>query len=200
MDNCEILIERISEVSGLPKEEIEKKIEAKKAKLSGLISGEGAAQIIASEMGVNFENVDLKIKELMSGMRKANVCGKIISLFPVREYERNGSKNKVANMIIADETGNARVVLWDTNLISKLESGEISQGDVVEVKNASVRDNELHLSGFSEFNKSTKVLENVKTERSTEKKDLKDVKNGESVKIRGLVVQLFPPRFFKGLT
>jgi len=39
----------------------EAKVEDKKAKLSGLISKEGAAQIIAAELGVNFEDQDLKL-------------------------------------------------------------------------------------------------------------------------------------------
>ena len=50
MDNYEKLLDRISRSSGLAKEEIEKKVEAKKAKLSGLISKEGAAQIVAAEL------------------------------------------------------------------------------------------------------------------------------------------------------
>ena len=50
MQNYDLLIERIAKASGLEKEEVERKVEAKKAKLSGLISKEGAAQIIAAEL------------------------------------------------------------------------------------------------------------------------------------------------------
>ena len=48
MENYNKLVERISKVSNLSAEEIERKVEAKKAKLSGLISKEGAAQIVAA--------------------------------------------------------------------------------------------------------------------------------------------------------
>ena len=92
MENYDLLIERIAKSSGLAKEEIETKLEAKKAKLSGLISKEGAAQIIAAELGVSFEDQDLKISELIPGMRKVNVIGKVIQIFPVREFEKNGKR------------------------------------------------------------------------------------------------------------
>ena len=149
MQNYDLLIERIAKSAGLEKEEVGRRVEAKKAKLSGLISKEGAAQIIAAELGINFEDQDLKISELMPGMKRANVIGKVINLFPVREYSKNGREGKVANFVIADETGNVRVVLWDVNHIELIENGTIKQGDVVEIKNGSTRDSEIHLSGFS---------------------------------------------------
>jgi ssDNA-binding replication factor A large subunit len=200
MQNYENLVEKITRISGLGKEEIDRRVEAKRAKLSGLISKEGAAQIIAAELGINFDSMQLKVSELLSGMKKANLIGKVISLSPVREFEKNGRKGKVANLAIADETGNVRVVLWDTNHIKLIEDGEIRVGDVIEIHNASLRNNagsnELHLSGFSEIKKSSLVIENVKTERATNKKNLEELKEGESVSVRALAVQMYPPRFF----
>lgn len=196
MQNYELLIGRIAKSSGLDLEEVERKVEAKKAKLSGLISKEGAAQIIAAELGISFEDQDLKISELMGGMRKVNVIGKVITLFPVREYSKNGREGKVANFVIADDTGNTRVVLWDTNHIALIENETIKQGDVVEIKNASTRDSEIHLSGFSELKKSEKVMMDVKTEATISDGNLDSVHQGQTVKIRGVVVQVFNPRFY----
>jgi len=196
MQNYDLLIERIATSAKLEKEEVERRVEAKKAKLSGLISKEGAAQIIAAELGISFEDQDLKISEIMPGMRKVNVIAKIINLFPIREYEKNGRSGKVANFIIADETGNTRAVLWDTNHIALLESGEIKQDDVVEIKNASTRDSEVHLSGFSEIKKVEKTIDDVKTEKMVSEATLADVHQGQTVKIRGIVVQIFQPRFY----
>ncbi len=196
MDNYVALVERIISFSGLSKEQVDKKIEDRRAKLSGLISREGAAQIIAAELGVTFDSVQLKISELMPGMRKANFVGKVINLFPVRDFERNGRPGKVANLIVADESGNVRVVLWDTNHISLIESGAVKQGSVIEIANATMREGEAHLSGFSEFKVSTKVIGEVKTARQTQDKTLAEVQAGQNVKVRGVVVQLFNPRFF----
>ena len=93
--NYDKIVEKISKSSGLEKEEIERRIEAKRAKLAGLISKEGAAQVIAAELGISFDNEKLKINELLSGMRKVNVVGKIINLFPVRSFttKRKGCRH-----------------------------------------------------------------------------------------------------------
>lgn len=196
MQNYDLLVERIAKSATLEKDEVERRIEAKKAKLSGLISKEGAAQIIAAELGINFENQNLKISELMPEMRKVNIVGKIINLFPVREYSKNGREGKVVNFILADETGNIRIVLWDENHIGLIENGTIKQGDVVEIKNGSTRDSEIHLSGFSELKKSDIAMKDVQTEMMVSEKNLDEVRQGQSVKIRGVVVQIFQPRFY----
>jgi ssDNA-binding replication factor A large subunit len=196
MQDYNSLIEKIARLANLTKEEIERRVEAKKAKLSGLISKEGAAQIVAAELNVSFENEALKISELASGMKKVNISGKIINLFPVREFNKNNKQGKVANLIIADETGNIKVVLWDTNHISLIETTYLSIGDSVEIKNAAMRESEVHLSGFSELKKSEAIFDNVKTERSTTEKSLAEIAEGQSIKTRALVVQFYPPRFF----
>jgi replication factor A1 len=196
MQNYSLLIERISKASGLSAEEVERRVEAKKAKLSGLISKEGAAQIIAAELGISFENQDLKVSELLPGMKRVNIIGKIINIFPVRSYEKNGRSGKVANMVFADETGNLKVVLWDVNHIALIEDEKIKAGDVIEIKNASTRDGEIHLSGFSEILKSSKKIEGVKTEKATSEGNLDEIRQGQEVSVRGAIVQFFQPRFF----
>lgn len=200
MKNYELLIERIAKSSGLEKDEVERKVEAKKAKLSGLISKEGAAQIIAAELGINFEDQELKVSELMAGMRKVNIVGKIINLFPVREFSKNGREGKVANFVLADETGSTRCVLWDMNHIALIENEEIKLGDVVEIRNASTRDSEIHVSGFSEFKKSGTVMEEVKSTPSASEVTLEEIKQGQNIKARGVVCQVFQPRFYNVCT
>src|SRR3989338_6229888 len=132
MENYNKLVERISKVSNLSAEEIERKVEAKKAKLSGLISKEGAAQIVAAELGINLDMERVKLSEILHGMKRANVVGKVIDIFPIREYNKNGKSGKVANLRIADDSGNTRVVLWDTNHIALVETGKIANGSIIE--------------------------------------------------------------------
>ena len=197
IDNYQRIIEKISKMSNFPNEEIERKIEAKRAKLSGLISKEGAAQVVAAELGISFDNEQLKIEELLPGMRKANVTGKIISLYPVRSFKtKAGDPGKVLNMLLADETGNIKVVLWDTNSIAYFEKGEIKEGDVVDIVNGSTRDNELHLGSFSEIKLSSKLIDEVKTGKTFREKKLRELKPSDSAKIRAFILQLFDPKFF----
>lgn len=198
LGNYERVVDKIAKHSGLNNEEVIRKIEAKRAKLSGLISQEGAAQIVAAELGINFENEKLKIEELLPGMRKVNIYGKIVSLFPVRTFKtQKGEEGKVLNFILADETSNIKVVLWDTNHISLVEKGEIGEGDVVDISNGSMRENEMHLGSFSEFKKSTRQIGEVKTDRIIREKTIKDFKLGDQLSVRAFIVQAFQPRFFE---
>lgn len=196
MNNYELLIDRIAKSASLEKSEVERKVEAKKAKLSGLISKEGAAQIIAAELGISFENEDLKIAELIGGLRKVNVVGKIMNIFPVREFEKNDRKGKVANFIIADDSGSTRVVLWDINHIAMIEDESIKVGDVVEIRNGSTRELEIHLSSFGELKKSDVVMDEVRNAPAVSEVGLDEVRQGMSARVRGVVVQVFQPRFY----
>ena len=197
MDNYERLIERISTSASLAKDEIERKVEAKRAKLSGLVSKEGAAQIVAAELGINFDQERMKISELVHGMRRANFIGKVLQIFPVREFEKSGRKGKVANLRVADDTSNCKVVLWDTNHISLIEQGKIKEGEIIEVSNGGVRNGEVHLGGFSELKKSKEKLEGVVEGRIYLNKKLNEANSGESLKVRAFVVQAFEPRYFE---
>jgi len=197
MDNYTKLIERISNSSSLSTEEIERKVEAKKAKLSGLISKEGAAQIVAAELGINFEQERLKISELVEGMKKVNIVGKIIQLNPIREFNKNNREGKVASLTIADESSNIRAVFWDTNHIALIEEGKIKEGSVIEIVNGSMRNSELHLSSFSEIKESKEKIENPVTERQTMQKKLENIKPGENLKTRATIVNTFEPRYFE---
>lgn len=196
-DNYMRILEKISKISGVDKEELERKVEAKRAKLAGLISYEGAAQVIAAELGISFDDEQLKIDELLPGMRKVNVVGKIINLFPVRTFTtKKGDEGKVVNLVLADDTSNIKVVLWDTNHIELIEKGDVVKDSIIEIVNGNMRDNELHLGSFSEFKKSDEVFEKVQTERVVKEKNIVDFRIGDSSKTRAFIVQSFEPRFF----
>jgi ssDNA-binding replication factor A large subunit len=194
--NFEVMIGKIAERAGIEKEEVQRRIDAKRAKLSDLISKEGAAQIVAAELGISFDNERLKIEELLPGMKKVNTVGKVLSLSPVREFVRNNKPGKVCNMLVADSTSNVKIVLWDTNHIELIEKRQVSEGSVVEVSNASMRDNELHLGSFSEFKLSDEKFDSVETEIRLQQKKISDLRAGDNVKTRAFIVQSFSPRFF----
>ena len=191
------ILEKISNASGLERQEIEQRVEAKIKKLSGLISKEGAAQVVAAELGINFDNEKLKVDELLPGMRRVNIVGKIINTFPVRTFIRNSQENKVANFILADETSNVKVVLWDTHHIELLEKNQIIEGSIVELINGNVRDNEIHLGSFSELKLSNENLGEVKTEMVFKQKNIEDFKISDNIKVRAFIVQIFDPKFFE---
>lgn len=195
--NYEKLVSLISKSSGLPKDEIERRIESKRERISGMISPDGAAQIVAAELGVNFENEKLKIDDLLPGMKRVNLVGKVINVSPVRTFTtKNGQEGKVVNLIVADETSNIKVVLWDINHIALIERNEIFTEKVIEISNATMRENELHLGNFSELKPSEILLSEVKTERVAKNKNISDLKISDNAVLRAFVVQAFEPKFF----
>jgi len=197
VNNYEKFIERISKASGKTIEELERKVEAKRAKLSGLISKEGAVQIIAAELGISFDNERMKISELVQGMKRVNVIGQVTKIFPVREFKKNDREGKIGSFLLGDDSSNMRVVLWDMSHINLIEKGELKEGDVMEITNAAVRSGEMHLSSFSDIKSSNEKLENVKTERAFSLGNLKDASPGKNMKIRAIIVQVFAPRQFE---
>ena len=195
--NYQQLVEFIAQSAGVPVEEVERKIEAKQAKLAGLISREGAAQVIAAELSVNFDKQVIKISQIVPGMRKINLIGKIINLFPIREYNKNGRSGRIGSFILADETSNVRTVLWDENHIDLIDKGNITQEGVVEINNASVRNGEIHLSSFSEIKVSNKSIDDVIIEKPTFQKTIINFNQNDNVSTRAFIVQMFEPRFFE---
>jgi len=193
----EQILERISKNSGTSMEDLERQIEAKRVKLSGLISKEGAAQIVASELGISFDKEKMKISLLLNGMRKINIVGKIIRINRVVEYNKNGKEGKIGSFMLADDSSMMRVVLWDTNHIELIEKQEVKEGDVIEIAGGDMRNGEMHLSGFGEIKKSTEVIENVIEKQITKEKEIKDIGYNESVSIRAFAVQIFGPSFFE---
>ena len=191
------LVEFISQSSGVSIEDIERKIEAKQAKLAGLISKEGAAQVIAAELNVNFDKQMIKIAQMVPGMRRINLIGKIIELAPIREYNKNGRSGKIGSFVLADDTSNVRTVLWDENHIDLIGKGDIKMDVVVEIGNASIRNGELHLGSFSEIKVSKKKIDNVVTEKPVFVKKVKDFNIGDNVASRAFIVNIFEPKFFE---
>jgi replication factor A1 len=195
--NYQQLIELISNSSGTSIEEIERKIEAKQAKLSGLISKEGAAQVIAAELGVNFDKQMIKVSQIVPGMKKINIVGKIINLFPVREYNKNGKSGRIGSFVLADDTSNIRTVMWDENHIDLIVKGQVIEGGVVEINNATIRNGELHLTSFSEIKNSNQAIESVVIEKPVVSKKIVEFNTNDSVSARAFILNIFEPRFFE---
>jgi len=198
LQNYEQLIEKISSASGLSKDEVDRKVEAKCAKLSGLISKEGSAQIVASELGISFDKEKMKVSELIEGMRKVNIIGKVIEEPRINSFTtKAGNEGKVASFTIGDDSGNIRTVLWDTSHIALFEEGKLKNEGVVDISNASIRNGELHLGSFSEIKESSETIENVITEKRVPERKISDIKPGNNVRLRAVLVQMFEPKFFE---
>tara|TARA_Y100000034_G_C6888719_1_gene408459 strand:- start:482 stop:1798 length:1317 start_codon:yes stop_codon:yes gene_type:complete len=146
MVRVEELIQIVSDKTGLLKGEIRQRIKEKQHELSGLVSEEGAAYIIANELGIKTQNrvievTPVKIKDIMPEMRSVTALGRVKSINGPREFTtKKGLKNKVCNLEIFDETGTIRTVLWNASDIEKVEKGNIKKNTIVQIKNGYVRE------------------------------------------------------------
>ncbi len=88
-----------------------------------------------------------KISELETGRDNISITGRVMHISHVKKFtSKKGREGKLANMILSDDTGEIRVVLWTEN-IKFLK--KISEGDVIKINNAEVkqgfREDELHM-------------------------------------------------------
>ncbi|MDD5650561.1 MAG: DUF2240 family protein [Candidatus Nanoarchaeia archaeon] len=198
----EQIIDIILSNSSISKEEVENKINKKLKELSDLISREGAAHIIANELGVKLVSVPttLKIEDVLPGMRLVTITAKVINIYETREFTRNGKKSKVASLLIGDETGTTRLVLWDETQISSLV--HLKEGDIIKVKGAYCKENngfkELHSGNNSQLliNPEGEFIGNVLVKQQLMRKKISELSENDNVEILGTVVQLFEPRFY----
>ena len=181
----EQIIEKLVSGSGLSKEEIERKIKEKMDKLSGLISKEGAAHIVANELSVRlFETGRIKVKDVLPGMRSVETAGKVISIYEVRNFVTNGREGKVGSFMMGDESGSMRVVLWgdQADSINKLVVGSI-----VKIKDGYVRENmngrkELHLNANSSFILNPQGIEVQEVKKEQRKAEEKTIPSAHDLK------------------
>ena len=198
--------ERISQKTGLSQDEVNQKIKAKLRQLPGLISEEGAAHIVANELGVKLFDMGagekLQIKNILTGMRNVDVVGKVIQKYEVREFTKGETSGKVGNMLIGDETGVIKIVLWhkQADLMNQLK-----EGDIIKVRGGYVRENngrkEVHLNEGSKLIINPPGVEvNVQAYNKPEavKKQIADIKEDDAnVEILATIVQVFDLNFFE---
>ncbi len=145
----------------------------------------------------------LYIKDLVPGMTGVNIVARIKRKFPPREYtRRDGSTGRVADLIIYDSTGQARLVLWDA-MVAKYYD-DLNVGDVIKVIDPptvkeGMRGVELHA------NFRTRIIKNPEDPRVEEippleevrsynyrRVQIKELQGGERfVEVRGTIAKLY---------
>ncbi|MCK4496946.1 MAG: hypothetical protein KAU24_02040 [Candidatus Aenigmarchaeota archaeon] len=204
----EKVVEKICEHSKLDEDKVRKMIEEKVVELSELVSHEGAAYIVARELGLSLlkeSRRQFKVRNLVSGLRSVDLVARIMRAFEPREFEKNGKKGRVLNLLLGDDSGTVRLSLWneETDL---LEREKISEGDVVKISGGYVKtDNrdmlELRL-GRGSMEKTDLVVdipEPKDIERRfeyTKRKTIGEFQDGEYNETRACLVQVFRKNLF----
>jgi replication factor A1 len=120
-------------------------IEEKREELGReVINDESAAMIVARELGVDLHQISPKarqrIEDITESTRNVALTAKVLNIGTVRTFSRKdgGAEGKVASIVVSDETGSIRVVLWD-DLTNAVSEDVISIGDVIQVRGAYVK-------------------------------------------------------------
>ncbi len=198
--------DKIVQEKQVGEEEVQGKIDKKLEELSGLISDEGAAHIVANEYGVDLTKKEGKsdINSLVPGMKGVEIAAKVIRKYEVRTFERqSGDQGKVSRCLIADESGMTMLVLWDDKA-SLLDN--VKEEDIIQATKADVRENrgrkELHLAKDAELKVNPEGVEVNATaqpmSQEVQRKKIADLKEEDNiVELFVTVVQVFDPKFFE---
>ena len=138
----EKLLNEIISKANISKEELIELIKQKQKELQ-IISFEGAAYLVAKDLGIDlveYKPRRLEMKNIVKGMRNVNVIGKVFKISSIVEFERNGKKGKVVNIFISDGTDYVRIPLWNEQ-VKIVEDGEIKVGDTIQIIGGIAKEN-----------------------------------------------------------
>ncbi len=138
------ILQKLESKTPLSRAELKEKIRKKQEGLSGLVSDEGAAYLIAKEMGVNLINNEkrkLDMKNIIAGMRNVAVAGRVFKISNTITFKKsNGSEGRVVNVFVGDRTGFVRTPLWNEQ-VGIVEDEIIKLGDIVQISGAFAQEN-----------------------------------------------------------
>ena len=111
----------------ISKEEFERRVEEKIEECGDLLDEPTAAMLVVGALG----RQHVRIRDLSGKSSLFCFFAKVIDKTGPKEFDRkDGEKGWVATLLVGDETGTIRVVLWDEKAGAALE---IATGDVLEV-------------------------------------------------------------------
>lgn len=197
------VVEKICQHSKIPEDNARKMIEEKVIELSGLVSREGAAYIVARELGLSLlkeSKRQFKVKNMVSGLRSVDFVARVMKAYEPREFSRNGKTGRVMNLLLGDDSGTIRMSFWNEE-IDAIEKEKIKEGDVVKVSGGYVKtDNRDMLDlrlGRGSIDKTDLVVDvpehNVIEQRfeNVARKPISGFNEGEYAEVRACLVQLF---------
>ncbi len=199
----EEIILKIEAKTGLPQTQIESKINDKLKALYGLVSKEGAAHIIANELGVKlFEQTSgkLAVKSLLSGMREVELHGSVRRIYEVRTFQKDNREGQVGSFLFGDDTGVVRIVLWNEQAA---QITNLKEGTILIIKGGTVKER----NGFKEIHLSERSSLEVTGEEAPKasfvpidyaRKPIKELTEQDgTAEILGTIVQVFDLKFFE---
>lgn len=147
----EIVQEILSECPGSTHKEIMNAIELKKTQSNGYLTTEAAARLVAVELGLkNRPSVfssSININQLIAGFNDVTITGRVLLTKPPKTFSKPQGKGKVARLLIGDNTGTIKVVMWDkkADLAEKIQFGQILKVEHGYIRSSWQGETELHV-------------------------------------------------------
>ncbi|MFW9886543.1 MAG: OB-fold nucleic acid binding domain-containing protein [Candidatus Thorarchaeota archaeon] len=144
MLTLEETIELILKHTEYKRDEVLQMIDGKRQELGPeVVNDESAAMIVARELGIDLQQVSAKarirIEDITEATGRVPLTARVVSINPVRAFTRkDGGDGKVASLIVADETGEMRVALWD-EISRVVEEDIVKIGDVIQLRGGYVK-------------------------------------------------------------
>jgi ssDNA-binding replication factor A large subunit len=189
----------------ITEEQILEVLKTEKSKTGGLIADETLLRLIGARYGIEtvreVAKSKLSINQLVPGLNKVTVSGRIVAIYPVKAFEGKQS-GKYTSLIIADKNGILRVMLWNGKA-DLVESAVVKMGQIVQFLCCYTREDrngntELHVS------EKGKVMVNPEDAEpddypfidqfTTEIKEI--TKPNQSLHLSGRVKEVFPSSTF----
>lgn len=208
MESFDEIVGKIASHTGMDRKEIVSRIRSKQNELANMISEEGAAYIIAKECGIELlkkKDHEVKIGSLISGLKNVNISGRVMKIDGVREFKTEKAQGKVSSVLIGDDTGIIRTILWNDQAdLAK----DLKKGGLVKVTNAYVKDNmgrtEASVGKSGKIEKipdspeipfveelEKKFSGQQSAGKSYERKHVSGLKEGDYAELRACIVRVF---------
>jgi replication factor A1 len=145
----------------ITREQIQERLQAEREKTGGLLGDETLLRLIAAKFGVPVpQNIIqnsgvLRTSRLFAGLYDVTVAGRLIAVFPAKTFQSAEKSGKFATLLLSDEEGLLRVVLWNEKA-EVVEKGELKAGQTVRLLHGYTREDrygkiELHLGTKSQI-------------------------------------------------
>jgi replication factor A1 len=123
----------------ITEEDFLERVGEKVIQMGGLCDTRTAAMLVAHDLGAGdthgegMGNTIQKVADIAPGTGNVGLVAKVMSVFPAKEFNRNdGTIGRVANVIVADETGSIRLTLWDDKA-DLVKTGDITVGQTFQI-------------------------------------------------------------------
>jgi len=139
--------------------QILERLDTERNRTGGLLADETLLRLIAAKMGIQvqqntYQSKDTSsITQLFPGLYDVNVAGRLFAIFPVKTFQGEEKSGKFATLMLGDEGGLLRVILWNEKA-DLVEKGELKTGQDIKLLHGYTRldrygKTELHLGNRS---------------------------------------------------